>query len=82
MNKEKYAQCTLEKRDGNSTLRTVSYLPQKFAKKGWIVDLKEENGNWDKGWNVVEVGKLTTSPPDWRALIKGHRKMTGDSLPK
>jgi len=81
-NLEKYAQCYLEKEDGNSVIATTSYLPEKFAKKGWIVDLKKEDGTWDRGWKVISKGNITENPPEWRKLIRGHRKMTGDSLPK
>lgn len=81
-NKETYAQCILEKKRDNSVISTTSYLPKKFAKKGWIVDLKNDEGVWDRGWKVVSVGNSTNNPPEWRKLIKGHRKMTGDNLPK
>lgn len=81
-NNTKYAQCYLEKKDGNSTTATVTYLPEKFAKKGMIVNLRNEDKTWDNGWTVDSVGHLIDEPPDVRASIKGHRKMTGDNLPK
>lgn len=80
--KKYYSQCRLEKRDGDAKIETVSYLPSQFAKKGRIVSLKESDGSWSDNWVVISFGPITDCPPDWRKLIKGHRKMTGDNLPK
>jgi len=47
---EMHRQCQL--RRGNEHLTT--WLPEKFAVKGHIVNLKNE-GNWIDGWEVVGV---------------------------
>ena len=38
----------------DALLRRFSWLPEKFAKKGRIVELKTEHG-WDDGWEVIQV---------------------------
>lgn len=81
-NKEKYSQCHLERRTDHSVISTTSYIPQKFAKKGHVVDLRNDDKTWSRGWVVISVGDVTDSLPDWRQSIKGHRAMTGDNLPK
>jgi len=46
-----YTQCKLQK--GNTF--TTSFIPSEFAKINKIIDLKE-NGEWSKGWKVIEKG--------------------------
>jgi hypothetical protein len=88
----KFRQCRLAKRTGNANYETVSWLPVEFPVKeggskarlrvGSVVDLREDDGTWSEDWTVVSVGAELEDPPDWRKLIKGHRKMTGDSNPR
>ena len=89
----KYRQCSLSKREGTATRETVSWLPTHLKIKGGtgkmrlevgnVVDLKEDDGTWTKDWTVLSIGENEIdNPPDWRALIKGHRKNTGDSTPR
>jgi len=61
---EMHRQCQL--RRGNEHLTT--WLPEKFAVKGHIVNLKNE-GNWIDGWEVVGVLR------GWirDRLVSGHR---------
>lgn len=73
-----YNQCRLKR--GNLT--TVTWIPEKYAKVGCYISLKE-NDKWSDAWLVDYVNhQKTDSPPDWRKLIKQHRKNTGDSMPK
>lgn len=76
----KYKQCVLI----NGTLNTVSWIPEKFAKKGHMIKLK--NGEqWVNGWIVESVGSESIDEkhlPDSHAAVKSHRKSTGDSMPK
>lgn len=73
-----YIQCLLVK----DLTSQVSYIPKEFAKQNKTIKLKTGD-DWDEGWLVKEVyhNSETTEPPDWRKLIRGHRKSTGDSLP-
>ena len=81
--KNKFRQCHLERdlEDG-SVSHTTSYLPQKYAVVSRAVSLRDDDKNWSQGWVIVLAGKLVDQPPDWRSLVKGHRKMTGDNIPK
>ena len=89
----KFRQCRLVKKVGTANVETVSWLPTEFPVRGGgsrarlrvgsVVDLREEDGTWSKDWTVVSTGTSEVEdPPDWRKLIKGHRKMTGDSTPR
>lgn len=79
-NKDKrYRQCHMERKTDTAVVHTTSYIPEKYAKVGHILELNT-NDEWVDGWVVKSIGELVEDPPDPRALIKGHRKMTGDSL--
>jgi len=53
----------------------VSWIPQKFAKVGGIVKLKDDE--WSDGWAIESVGATGELPERIN-----HRKATGDLLPK
>jgi hypothetical protein len=78
----KYRQCRLEKKTKSGKLCQTSYIPEKYAFVGNILKLREEDGNWVNGWKVISAGELREETPDFHKDIKGHRKATGDSLPK
>lgn len=48
-----YHQCSLSK--GNT--HTITHLPEKWAVVGARVQLKEQDGSWDRGWTVLSVGQ-------------------------
>lgn len=74
-----FRQCTLQ--DGDS--HTVVWIPEKYCKKGKKIQIKDDDGEWGKTYTVAHVPSIRTEfPPDYRKLIKSHRKATGDSLPK
>lgn len=67
-----YRQCTLK----NGTKKTTSWLPEKFAQKGRGVSLKKDDGTWDDGWAVVEIGtRLHSDQVHDREYLK-HRSVT------
>jgi len=70
--KQLYAQCGMRRKN---VFRT-SWIPQKFAKAGGVVKLKD-NGKWSDGWIVESVGSVGKLPERIN-----HRKATGDLLPK
>jgi hypothetical protein len=78
--KTAYRQCKLQK--GNS--HQMSWIPEKFAVLNKTLKLKGEGEDWDDGWVVKEVHSRREDDEmlDPHAAIKGHRKNTGDSLPK
>lgn len=91
MSKIHYRQCRLIKKIKNREkigdyykfIEKTTYIPEKYAQEGKYVKLKE-NGAWINGWCIAEVGTRLIEEvlPDPREDIKGHRHMTGDSLPK
>lgn len=48
-----HIQCKL--RRGN--VEQVTWLPSKFAQKNKFLKLKNINGDWEDGWEVIEVWK-------------------------
>jgi len=80
----KYRQVTMVKIiDRHTRVVEVSYIPEEFALVGNVLKIKDLlTGEWDTGWGVTHVGSESVEPPDYRKAIRGHRKNTGDSLPK
>ncbi len=80
-----YRQCHMAKPTKTGKWEQTSWIPEKFAVVGKVLKLKDMDGNWDNGW-VVETASQTRLAddmlPDYHSEIKGHRKATGDSLPK
>jgi hypothetical protein len=79
-----YKQCKLEKQVEGGSCHQTSYIPEEFAVVGKVLKLREE-GVWDNGWKVTFASSKryeTHDLPDSHQQIKGHRKNTGDSLPK
>lgn len=50
--KEYYKQCTMTRE--NSTY--VAWIPERLAIQGKTVNLKKDNGEWDNGWYIEDVG--------------------------
>lgn len=79
----KYRQCQMKKKTLTGYSKTTSYLPDEFAREGKYLQLKDDYDRWDNGLLVTHASQhFTTAPPDYRKAIRGHKKMTGDSLPK
>jgi hypothetical protein len=63
-----YTQCKLRK--GNLTM--VSWIPSDLAKKGLVVNLKDDLGVWKEGWTVEQTWKtkkgetVEAAVPDFR----------------
>jgi hypothetical protein len=79
-----YCQCRLTKKIPTGQLELVSFIPEKFAVVDRILKLKNEDGQWEDGWRVHNVGSRVGEDllPDTHADIKAHRRATGDALPK
>lgn len=55
---EYHIQCEL----GNGTTRMISWIPEKYAKKNKQLKLREDNGQWENGWIVLNTyGKRLSS---------------------
>ena len=72
-----YTQCGMRRKN---VIRT-SWIPQKFAKVGRVVKLKDSD-EWSDGWVVEWTGSTGELPEHTDKSIREHRKRTGDSLPK
>lgn len=56
--KGNHVQCKLRRVNGDID---HSWIPQKFAKKGKFLKLKNENGEWENGWEVIETWGVKAS---------------------
>lgn len=80
-----YRQCHMAKKHEQGEWRQTSWIPEKFAAVGKVLKLKDSDGQWDDGWIVQTVSQTRLADdmlPDYHSEIKGHRKTTGDALPK
>jgi hypothetical protein len=57
---------------------THSWIPAKYAQVGRVLDLRDEDGNWDRGWAVEEVWgtRSTTEALAQTTYYRNHRKGT------
>jgi hypothetical protein len=79
-----YRQCHLVRPCERGEMRQLSWIPEKFAVTGKSLRLRDEGG-WQDGWIVRSVGPYRVADedlPDPHSDIRGHRKRTGDSLPR
>lgn len=44
--------CLLQKGE----LRQTAWIPEHLARKNKYISLKQEDGDWDDGWKMIEVG--------------------------
>lgn len=77
-----YRQCELRKVDGDVTVTQVAGIPEKLARKGDFLKLRDKHGDeWDDGWEIVGVYHPLFNQTVSQAM-RGHKKRTGDALPK
>ena len=57
---ELFVQCLLTKWTSDGNLKTVSWLPEKFAYSGRVLKLKSDDGTWNNGWVVQETYNART----------------------
>jgi hypothetical protein len=56
-----YTQCALKKRDSHH----MAWIPTQFANIGKFIKIKQDDGSWDDGWEVIgDGGGLTRSAKD------------------
>lgn len=79
MSNIKYRQCSLQ----NGNRHMVSWIPSKFAISGKILKLRDENKEWEDGWEVISAGTEVDEEflPDTHQAIKNHWKKTSGSIP-
>lgn len=80
--KDMYVQCHLERESlGGTVTEQTAFIPKQLAKLGQLLKIRVGN-KWEEGWKVKELGSDRVGVPDVQKMIRGHRKHTGDSLPK
>jgi hypothetical protein len=52
-----YKQCTLK----NGTGFHKAWIPQEFAVRGKLIQIKNELGHWGRTWEVVSAGETALS---------------------
>lgn len=57
----------MEKKNGDEKSVQQSWLPEKFAIKDKIINLKDNFDNWTYGWKVVTVGKTRATEEEMQA---------------
>ncbi len=80
-----YVQCIMRREIAGGAVQTTSYIPQRFAKLGASLKLKDKNDVWIDGWVVQHVGDSILADedvPNYRTAIRKHRRQTGDSDPR
>ena len=69
-----YRQCILRR----GTTRTTSWIPEKFARQGKYIKLKETDG-WKDGWLVMEVGaRMSEDQVRERSQDYKHQRKASD----
>jgi hypothetical protein len=74
-----YRQCTMRRDDpAGFHQRCVSWIPERFAKVGKYLKLKNDDDTWTDGWKVQEVGDRK----DHKAVAsaeQAHKKQRANS---
>ncbi len=55
-----YRQCKLVKKTLKGEIQTTSYIPEKNAVVGRVLELKNRQGVFEGGWEVMSAGTLIT----------------------
>jgi len=64
-----YKQCVLRK---NMTWKTT-WIPEKFAKKGKYLTLRNDKLEWINGWEVIKVNATILTEPQVLVQRDGHK---------
>lgn len=74
-----YTQCRLRRPSEGGHQVLESWIPTELAKKGLVVNLKDDLGEWTDGWTVMEVWgtrpgeQVEAAVPDYR-----HQRKVSD----
>jgi hypothetical protein len=71
-----YRQCTLERTEGKSKIRVVTWIPEEGAELGKTMRIKPHySDKWNKGrYECVSVGKARKSESDVKKRMAADRK--------
>lgn len=67
-----YTQCKLSRPTDVGREIMVSWIQSDLAKKGLVIDLRPDNGDWTRGWRVDEIGS-TKSGEQVEAAVPDYR---------
>lgn len=73
MKEYRLKQCALERKENDSVIKTVSYIPERYAKIDKILRLKDEKG-WTNGWKVIYVSEESISSNQIVKVETAHKK--------
>jgi hypothetical protein len=65
-----YRQCLLQKKEGVATISRIIWGDEGELTKGRTVKVKEDNGIWTEGWQVMSVSK--ESLPERYVIHRSH----------
>jgi len=72
-------QCRLCKKEDGQEVSTTSWIPEKYAKVGRSIKLKNNFNLWDYGWEVSEVFTRSMSDMvDERSQDYKHQREASD----
>jgi len=71
----KFYQCTMEKKEPKSKSILTSWLPEQFASKGCVLELKDrDTGLWSNGWTVRQVSNGYREKSEVITRSQDHKK--------
>ena len=73
---DNHVQCRPQRVNG---VVTTSWIPQKYAKKGKYLKLKNDDGEWENGWQVIDTfGVRPTADIMERSQDYKHQREASD----
>lgn len=74
-----YCQCRLVKSIPTGELVQMSYIPERFARLGKVLRLRDDERTWSDGWRVQLVGNaIVEDDLDARTNASRHYRCTKD----
>jgi len=71
----RFKQCTLHRKGDGVTMVTTTWLPEKYAKKGRFIRLKDrDTGQWHDHWEVRQVGSVFREGEEVVERSQDHKK--------
>lgn len=69
---ETWTQCRLSKCIGTQVFEQVLWIPSRLAFLMKVIRIKTDDGRWDEGWHVINIGKEIphSNLPDFHKLIR------------
>jgi len=65
-----YVQCGFRRKDEYY----IAWIPDKFAQVDRVLKFKMDDGTWDDGWVVIDVGDIKKSAKEADSDSQTHKK--------